>query len=116
MRARGRDVDEIEAIADNIIFLKNGKAVYSGSTASFDQDRSSNVFEIKGELDRQRLMQALAHVQPIQIDDTGLVWRITTPREVTARDVLLGVSQAGMQVSYFRDISTSTRKLFHQDT
>jgi hypothetical protein len=26
------------------------------------------------------------------------------------------VSQAGMQVSYFRDISTSTRKLFHQDT
>lgn len=111
-----QQLHEIEAIADNIIFLKNGKAVYSGSASSFDHDRLSNVYEIKGDLDRGRLMQALAHLQPIQVDDTGLVWRITTSREVTSRDVLLAVSQGGMQVSYFRDISTSTRKLFHQDT
>jgi hypothetical protein len=52
----------------------------------------------------------------VDLDDTGLLWRLTTARSVTARTVLLAVSQAGIELSYFRDISTSTRKLFHQDT
>ena len=111
-----QQLHEIEAIADNIIFLKNGKAMFSGAAASFDQDRNSNVFEIKGTFDRARLEQALGAHNVLSIDDTGLIFRLTTPRHVASREVLKALGQADMDVSYFRDISTSTRKLFHQDT
>ena len=111
-----QQLHEIEAIADNIIFLKNGKAMFSGAAASFDQDRSSNVFEIKGEFDRERLRNAIGATNVLAIDDTGLILRLTTPRQVTSKEVLKAIGRAELDVSYFRDISTSTRKLFHQDT
>ncbi len=111
-----QQLHEIEAIADNIIFLKNGKAMFSGAAASFDQDRSTNVFEIKGEFDRARLESAMGPENVLAIDDTGLILRLTTPRNVTSKEVLKALGQADLEVSYFRDISTSTRKLFHQDT
>ncbi|MEO8590449.1 MAG: ABC transporter ATP-binding protein [Flavobacteriales bacterium] len=119
-----QQLHEIEAIADNIIFLKNGKPVFSGAAASFDHDRNTNVFEIKlqspdgswGTFAPAQLEQALGHGNFHHIDDTGLILRLTTPRHITAREVLKAISQADLEVSYFRDISTSTRKLFHQDT
>ncbi|MFZ1686930.1 MAG: ABC transporter ATP-binding protein [Flavobacteriales bacterium] len=111
-----QQLHEIEAIADNIIFLKNGRPMFSGAVDSFDQDRASNVFEIKGEFDRTRLVNALGAERIVHLDDTGLIFRLTTPREVTAKHVVKALGDADMDLSYFRDISTSTRKLFHQDT
>jgi len=111
-----QQLHEIEAIADNIIFLKNGRVAYSGASTAFDQDRAQNVFEIKGEMDRQRLLQALSALSVHQVDDTSLVWRVITAREVSASQLLAAIAHAGIELSYFRDISTSTRKLFHQDT
>jgi ABC-2 type transport system ATP-binding protein len=111
-----QQLHEIEAIADRIVFLKNGKPVYSGSTTGFDQDRSSNVYELKGTLDRQRLIAALGATNVLALDDTGIVLRLTTPRALGPRELMLALANAGIELSYFRDISTSTRKLFHQDS
>lgn len=111
-----QQLHEIEAIADHIIFLKNGRPVFNGASNDFDADRTSNVFEIKGEFDRARLEQALGAGNFLHIDDTGLILRLTTPRHIAARDVVRALGNAHLEVSYFRDISTSTRKLFHQDT
>lgn len=111
-----QQLHEIEAIADTIVFLKNGKVAYSGAANAFDRDRTTNVFELKADADRARLQQALSALGGVDLDDTGLLWRITTPRTIGSRDLLLAVTQAGIEVAYFRDISTSTRKLFHQDT
>lgn len=109
-----QQLHEIEAIADHIVFLKNGKPMYSGATASFDHDREANVFELKGAFDRAALERALGG-NALAIDDTGLILRLTTPRPVGPREVLKAIGTADLEVSYFRDISTSTRKLFHQD-
>lgn len=111
-----QQLHEIEAVADNIIFLKNGKPMFSGAVASFDVDRASNVFEINGEFDRSALVNAMGGERILHLDDTGLLFRLTTPRECTAKHVVKAMGDAGLEVSYFRDISTSTRKLFHQDT
>lgn len=111
-----QQLHEIEAIADRIIFLKDGKAVYNGPTKGFDHERSNNVFEIKGDLDRARLIAAIGAVNVTAIDDTGLILRLTTSRNITSKEVLKALAHADIEVSYFRDISTSTRKLFHQDT
>lgn len=111
-----QQLHEIEAIADRIVFLKNGKPVYSGSTTDFDQDRSSNVYELKGALDRQRLIAALGAANVLALDDTGIVLRLTTPRALESRELMRALANADIELSYFRDISTSTRKLFHQDS
>lgn len=111
-----QQLHEIEAIADRIVFLKNGKPMYSGSTAGFDQDRSSNVYELKGALDRERLLAALGAANVLALDDTGIVMRLTTPRAFGPRELMRALADGGIELSYFRDISTSTRKLFHQDT
>lgn len=111
-----QQLHEIEAIADRIVFLKNGKAMYSGTTAGFDQDRNSNVYELKGALDRDRLVAAIGAANALALDDTGLILRLTTPRGFGPRELLRALTDAGIELSYFRDISTSTRKLFHQDT
>mgnify|MGYP000872285066 CR=1 FL=1 len=111
-----QQLHEIEAIADRIVFLKNGKPMYSGSTAGFDNDRSSNVYELKGALDRQRLLAALGAANVLALDDTGIVLRLTTPRSLGPRELMRALNSADIELSYFRDISTSTRKLFHQDT
>lgn len=111
-----QQLHEIEAVADNIIFLKNGKPMFSGAVASFDVDRASNVFEINGEFDRTALVNAMGAERILHLDDTGLLFRLITPRECTAKHVVKAMGDAGLEVSYFRDISTSTRKLFHQDT
>lgn len=111
-----QQLHEIEAIADRIVFLKNGKPMYSGSTAGFDHDRSSNVFELKGTLDRARLTAALGAENVLALDDTGLILRLTTPRSMGPRELMRALAAADIELSYFRDISTSTRKLFHQDT
>lgn len=110
-----QQLHEIEAVADDIIFLKNGKAVYSGAADSFDRDRNSNVFELRGVFQRAQLEQALGAGAILHIDDTGLIFRLTTPRTVGPQQVLKAIANADLEVSYFRDISTSTRKLFHQD-
>lgn len=111
-----QQLHEIEAIADHILFLKNGQPVYSGAVASFDQDRSTNLFELKGELDRARLVAAMGEGNIVHLDDTGLILRLGTPRHITARHVVKALAAADVELNYFRDISTSTRKLFHQDT
>lgn len=118
-----QQLHEIEAVADRIIFLKDGKPVYNGPTKGFDHERSSNVFEIKlhsaeanTTADRTRLVAVLGETNISSIDDTGLILRLTTPRHVTSKEVLKALAQADVELNYFRDISTSTRKLFHQDT
>ncbi|HRH68720.1 MAG TPA: ABC transporter ATP-binding protein [Flavobacteriales bacterium] len=110
-----QQLHEIEAVADDIMFLKNGKAVYSGAADSFDRDRTSNVYELRGPFTRAQLEQALGEGGILHIDDTGLIFRLTTPRTLGAQHVLKAIANADIEVSYFRDISTSTRKLFHQD-
>lgn len=111
-----QQLHEIEAVADNLVFLKQGRPVYSGAVATFDQDRTSNVFELKGDFGRADLEQALGAANVLHLDDTGLILRLTTPRSIGPKEVVRALGQAGLGLSYFRDISTSTRKLFHQDT
>lgn len=110
-----QQLHEIEAVADHLIFLKNGRPVYSGATDRFDTERNSNVFELKGNVDAARLKQLFGQDVPLQVDDTGLILRLTTPRHITSRAVLKVLAVHDVELAYFRDISTSTRKLFHQD-
>ncbi|MBW4614569.1 MAG: ABC transporter ATP-binding protein [Desmonostoc vinosum HA7617-LM4] len=103
---------EIENIADNIIFIKNGQAVYNGSVKNFGEDRKENSYEIDCNLLIEQVKDLLQKVRYIKIEKSGSGFIVHTHKEVTANDLLKVFLEQDISLKYFRDISKSTRKLF----
>jgi ABC-2 type transport system ATP-binding protein len=105
---------EVESITDNIIFVKDGSAIYNGRLTDFGEDRKENGFEIICDLSRKELLKLLReHISEVTID--VVIYNhyiINTPRSVTSRYILNILSSKDTGVSLFRDISKSTRRLF----
>ena len=105
---------EVESIADNIIFIKNGEALYNGSMEAFGQDREENLFELGTSMSRSDVEEKLGSPTDIRIEDTGRNLIIRTELDTDANELLARIVQAGVPVEYFRNISTSTLKLFRE--
>ncbi|GAB4429879.1 MAG: hypothetical protein OHK0039_48580 [Bacteroidia bacterium] len=108
---------EVESIADNILFIKNGELLYNGRMADFGRDRQENLYEFTSPLPKAEIVQRLERqIQAghIHIEDRGRHFLARTPVTVDAQALLELLVQAQITVSYFRDISTSTLKLFRE--
>lgn len=103
---------EVESIADNILFLKNGELLYNGKMRDFGSDRKENLFELGTENSKTEIWAALQTLGDIRIEEVGKLKIIHTPIEVKNEVIILYLGKAGISVQYFRDISTSTLKLF----
>ena len=104
---------EIESISDNLIFLQNGSASYNGSLRDFGKDRTENCFEFVCNLSKSELMDLLEEVDYIRIHVViHCHYIVTTSRDVSWRMLFKIFSERGIEVSYFRDVSQSTRRLF----
>jgi ABC-2 type transport system ATP-binding protein len=103
---------EVEAIADRIVFLNNGAPSFSGPVSQLGADRQENAFELTCDAPPDAIRSALiglkARVQTNRIAPT----QIRVPLARTHRDVLTALLNAGIGVTYFREISHSTRALF----
>ena len=105
---------ELETIADNIIFIKNGEALYNGSMKEFGQDRQENIFELSSVAEKSAIKEALSSLEAVTIEDRGTNQIIRTPVSLDANAVLAALVTARIPIGYFRDISTSTLKLFRE--
>ncbi|MDJ0898141.1 MAG: ABC transporter ATP-binding protein [Xenococcus sp. MO_188.B8] len=104
---------EVESITDNIIFISNGSASYNGSLQNFGEDRTANSFEFVCNLSKNELMNVLEEIDYSKIDIViHYHYIITTSRSVTSGILFTLFSEKGIDVSFFRDISKSTRRLF----
>ena len=103
---------QLESIADNIIFLKDGQAIYSGSVTEFDESRDENSYEIACDLSKEELVNLLQSIDYKRIEEVGINFIVDIPREVTTNQLLNIFAEHNISLKYFRDISQSTRKLF----
>lgn len=103
---------EVEAIADTIFFLDQGKLAYGGPVATLAKNRAESTFEIAVNADRNALLKALAPLGVLAVEPTGLNHLVTLPSQATGRDLVEALHRAGMVATYFRDVSGSTRKFF----
>ncbi len=103
---------EIESVADRILFLDAGEQVFCGDLAELGQMRQFNVMELGCERARAELHELLAPLGAIKVDQLGLQFLVTAPRQVAAAQVLKTLIDASVEVEYFRDISKSTVNLF----
>lgn len=106
---------EVESIADNIIFMRNGEALYNGKMQDFGQQRDENLFELSTSASKSDILFGLKHISGLKVEDMGQVKVIRVPTSVESGEVLQGLVAHQIKVNYFRDISTSTLKLFREN-
>ena len=104
-------LNEIEAIADNVVFLAHGRPLFNDRRALLGNTRRMNLYELQCDLKPHDLTRVLARL-PVSIAQDGLNFVLSTAREVSPNDMLQALLQAGVAVTYFRDISRSTKRLF----
>jgi ABC-2 type transport system ATP-binding protein len=112
-----QNIYDVENIADNIIFIKDGQALYNGKIETFAEQRNENTFELGCKLSKEKLTDLLKEINYHEIDMVGYhQFVIDTAKSVTSNDILsLFANQQNMSLNYFRDISKSTRKLFKKE-
>lgn len=109
-----QQLHEVESVSDNIVFIKQGKTIYSGEQKNFASDRKSNTFEVSGNFKRDDLLLLFAD-SGMRVEDSGTTMVVTVPVNMGSDHFLQELLAKKFTISYFRDISTSTRKLFHRD-
>jgi ABC-2 type transport system ATP-binding protein len=110
-----QQLHEIERIADNIIFIRQGKTIYNGKQVEFGVNRAVNSFEVAGNFTLQQLQNCLTEPLGYKIEDAGTAFIIACRVEVKWFEVLSILQKNGLELNYYRDISQSTRQLFHKD-
>lgn len=102
---------QVESFSDNIVFIQDGNIRYSGKVDNVGQDRQTNAFELSAtttELDLMELFQE----RIISVSTKGKVINLETRMDLTNEEFIRTLSQKGISINYFRDISSSTKKLF----
>jgi ABC-type multidrug transport system ATPase subunit len=103
---------EIEAVSDDILFLRKGEVVYNGPTRELGEARQHNTFELGCPLTEKELRQVLADFPVEHLYYSGLSFVVTTPRSVPGNDLVRALDAKGVEIAYFRDISGSIKQLF----
>lgn len=110
---------EVEAVADRILFLANGKVVYHGDRDNLGETRQENTFELGfghgKDPDLVRLRRDIKSKRVRRIVFDGMSYVVTTDRSFESKDLLELLVKRNIPVRYFRDISTSVKQLFEQD-
>lgn len=112
MLISSQHLHSVEDVADNIIFIQNGTTHYNGTMQAFGQDRTENSFEFACKLSKEQLADKLEEIPIIRLEEVGYYFLLDTPRDISLEKVLSVLLKHGVVLTYFRDISKSTRKLF----
>jgi ABC-2 type transport system ATP-binding protein len=102
---------EIEAVADDLIHIQNGKLLFSGNKSNFEADRSENLFEFSCENTLEDLQNLFAN-ENLSVRHNGFDFLITAPLTLPSNELLQKFIDKKIQISYFRNISQSSKKLF----
>jgi len=109
-----QQLHEVESVSDNIIFIRQGQTLYNGSQSEFANERQYNTFELSGNISKELIQNAL-HPHHCKVDVFGNVHVISVEKTVSKDFFLEQMIKHKLDLDYFRDISASTRKLFHRD-
>lgn len=106
-----QQLHEIENIADSVLFLKQGKIIYGGEIGKVGEDRTENEFELQGNFNTEFLESVFDEIQLKMVAKT---FTVKVPLSMNSSDFIKTLLKHNKSITYFRDISSSTRKLFNQ--
>ena len=102
---------EVEKVSDKVIFLKNGQYRDNGPHTG-DPEANALIVELDTAASREALQAALADLVPEKISFNGGVYILTFKGTATFSGVLSVLGMSGIEITYIRNISSSTRRFF----
>jgi ABC-2 type transport system ATP-binding protein len=106
---------ETEAIADNIMLLRDGRIEYSGPTSEVGENRLNNTFELGSTVPTARLRERLRGLDIERMYHNGLSHVVVTGLGVTDQVLLEKLMANEVQLTYFRNTSKSVKGLFEMN-
>ena len=104
-------IDEVEAISDNIIFLKEGELLFNDARKNLGKNRISNSFELKTNDSKvEELFIELGSDFSIRKETTHYL--IEAPKSVSSNQLLKLLLEKEIYVDSFKNITFSTKILF----
>ncbi|MFV8755850.1 protein kinase domain-containing protein [Nannocystaceae bacterium ST9] len=104
---------EVESVADGLLALRHGQPMFAGTLAQLRDSRVANSFELAFEGEAWAARAAIARFGPdARMVGVGMNHILTVPRDVTLDQVVRVLVEGSLKLSYVRDISGSTRRLF----
>lgn len=105
-----QQLHEIENVSDSVVFLKKGRMIYAGNVDKIGETREFNEFEIQTNLSADMLTE-LVTIHALR--NTGKTFHIKVDLSLSPELFLKRIIANSGKVLYFRDISSSTRRLFN---
>lgn len=106
---------ETEAVADQLLFMREGQVEYLGQSSDWGADRTQNIFELGVKLSYSELALHLEGFNHQKLWNNGMNWFVVTPLSISGQDLLQHLAGRGVQLEYFRDLSRSVKTRFYED-
>ena len=106
-----QQLHQVESFSDNIVFIQNGDIRYSGKVDNVGEGRQTNSFELSANTTELDLMEIFGQ-NIIAIGTKGKVISIECNMSLSKEDFIRELVNKNIGINYFRDISSSTKKLF----
>lgn len=106
-----QQLHEVETIADQIIFLKNGRAVFNGGLEELKNQDDFHTVETNGNFTYDELGELLKQFE-VRIEKTASGFTLLVPNKTNLKQVLTVMVTSEYELNYYRNISNSTKKLF----
>lgn len=101
---------EVEKISDKVIFLKNGQ--YKDNSELQDTEKSHLIIEIDTTESREKLLEIFRDFSPEKLNFNGGIFVVYFPSETKFSEIMKALGNAGAEIVYIRNISSSTRRFF----
>ncbi len=103
-----QQLHEIETVADEMIFMKEGKSIFSGNKDSLTSDRSTIELLVENTVE----LESFLKIKNIEFLKRGVYYHIELDNSITSNAFLKDLILHTIEISYYRNISNSTKKLF----
>ena len=103
---------ELQAVASWFTFLRDGHVVFNGPVDEIGSSRTYNVYELTTPASATLLKDLFHDPRYEEPSHDGVSYTIKTGIDVDAHAVLRKLMDAGVEVTYFRDVSRSIKRLF----
>jgi ABC-2 type transport system ATP-binding protein len=101
-----QQLHEVEKVADNVLLIRSGKCLYRTGEADTAQQA---VMEVETSAERERLQEVLG--QDVQVHFNGGYYTLASA-SLPVSEMISRMVSSGIQLTYFRDITHSTKRFF----
>ena len=105
---------EIEAVADQMLFMRGGQLEHLGYRQEWGQKRQVNVFELGTSLDFASFSAVMQGFPHHKLWSNGMSFFVSTALTVSGPDLLQFLLAKQIPLIYFRDISSSVKTQFYE--